>query len=216
MTFDISKRKKEKLVCGIGINDSFYNVYSYGKRDRSYVCWKSMLERCYLKSDSHYFGCSVCKEWLYYSNFKKWFDENYVEGYQLDKDILIVGNKEYSPTACVFVPKNINVLLTNSLKARGEYLIGVKQYKHGFIAQYTNNKYKRIGKCFSNEYDAYLWYKENRERTFKEIAQKYFDENKISKKIYDTLNDREVFLSEYELDRIAKLITIYPKNLPKC
>ena len=49
--------------------------------------------------------CSVCEEWKHFSNFKKWFDENYIEGFDIDKDILIKGNKVYSPEACSFVPR---------------------------------------------------------------------------------------------------------------
>jgi hypothetical protein len=36
---------------------------------------------------------------------------------QLDKDILVKGNKVYSPDACVFVPQCINILFTKSHKS---------------------------------------------------------------------------------------------------
>lgn len=62
------------------------------------------------KNKPTYEGCTVCDEWLYFSNFKKWFDENYIEGFQLDKDIIIRGNKVYSPQTCCFVPKEINII----------------------------------------------------------------------------------------------------------
>ena len=35
------------------------------------------------------------------------------EGKQLDKDIVIPGNKVYSPDACIFVDKRINNLMTS-------------------------------------------------------------------------------------------------------
>lgn len=47
-------------------------------------------------------------------SFKKWFDENYIKGYELDKDILIKGNRIYSPDTCCFVPSFINRLYTSS------------------------------------------------------------------------------------------------------
>lgn len=41
-------------------------------------------------------------------------DENWkphMEGWHLDKDILLKGNKVYSPETCAFVPAKINSLL---------------------------------------------------------------------------------------------------------
>lgn len=97
--------------------------------NRAYQTWKDMLKRCYSenaqKKNPTYIGCSVCDEWKYYSNFKEFYNANYVEGFQLDKDILIEGNKVYSPDTCVFVPSRINSLLNSRKSARGKYPIGV-------------------------------------------------------------------------------------------
>ena len=75
----------------------------------SYICWRDMLRRCYSakyqEKQPTYKGCRVCDDWLYYSNFKNWYDKSYYEvenkTSQLDKDILIKGNKVYSPDTCV-------------------------------------------------------------------------------------------------------------------
>lgn len=56
--------------------------------------------------------------WKYLSNFKKWYDEHYVEGWHLDKDILMQGNKFYSPETCCFVPFEINVLFRRRTKTK--------------------------------------------------------------------------------------------------
>ena len=92
------------LVSGVGINDIEINT-----KDKCYKVWHSMMNRCYSKKYHSKFptyqNCSVCNEWTYLSNFKRWFDENYVDGYVLDKDILVKGNKVYSPETCCFVPE---------------------------------------------------------------------------------------------------------------
>lgn len=94
-----------------------------------YTLWKDMICRCYspnmLKRCPTYIGCAVCKEWLLFSNFKKWFDENYIEGYDLDKDIIIKGNKVYSPETCCFVPHKLNCTINKCQRSRGELPIGV-------------------------------------------------------------------------------------------
>ena len=91
--------------------------------------YANMYNRCYSKAfqESHpwYKGCTVCDEWLDpehgLGRFAKWCNENYyiVEGEgttQLDKDILIPGNKIYSPDTCIFVPKRINCMFSGSSK----------------------------------------------------------------------------------------------------
>ena len=44
---------------------------------------------------------------------------------QLDKDILIKGNKEYNPNTCCFVDIRLNSLFTKDNAMRGKYPIGV-------------------------------------------------------------------------------------------
>lgn len=75
--------------------------------NKSYQVWHNMLLRCYYEKDRHknkaYANVSVCEEWFNYSNFHKWFEENYIEGMQLDKDMLSKESKIYSPQTCCFL-----------------------------------------------------------------------------------------------------------------
>lgn len=87
-----------------------------------------MLERCYsIKLQERYptyRGCTVSKEWLTFSNFRAWMVTQDFEGKQLDKDLLIEGNKVYGPETCVFVSGSVNRFTTDRGAARGEWLIG--------------------------------------------------------------------------------------------
>lgn len=121
------------LIFGVGINDAPYNVSSVieGKTVKCpfYIKWKSMLSRCYSESYQKrkptYIGCSVCDGWLEFSNFKLWMQGQDWKGKHLDKDLLVQGNKVYSPKFCLFVSQSINSLLVGSDSARGKYPIGV-------------------------------------------------------------------------------------------
>ncbi|MDT3718480.1 hypothetical protein [Pseudomonas oryzihabitans] len=114
-----------KLVYGVGINDL---ASEEGKTD-FYRKWVRMLERCYsakyLEKYSSYKGCSVCAEWLTFSNFKTWMKDQDYEGKHLDKDILIPGNRIYSPETCAFISCQLNLFLIEGGARRGEYPIGV-------------------------------------------------------------------------------------------
>ena len=54
-----------------------------------------------------------------------WWLENYREGRHLDKDILAVGNKEYGPDVCVYIPSMLNNFTIDNWASRGELPIGV-------------------------------------------------------------------------------------------
>jgi hypothetical protein len=55
----------------------------------------------------------------------------------LDKDILLPGNKHYSPELCAFVPKWLNAFISNmKQKDRGELPMGVQKYGNRFIARF--------------------------------------------------------------------------------
>ncbi len=83
---------------------------------KAFKLWKAMLVRCY--SDNYhdtrptYKTAEVCEEWQYYPNFLKWFEDNYVEGYDLDKDCLDLRRKYYSPETCIFIPRKLNSILS--------------------------------------------------------------------------------------------------------
>ena len=49
------------------IQDKNHNILD------SYMCWASMMTRCYSKNPKRYLSyknCIVCEDWIYYSNFK--------------------------------------------------------------------------------------------------------------------------------------------------
>lgn len=132
-----------KLVYGIGINDADYVTKIQetigridGKQKQKvvwrcpfYARWHGMLRRCY--SDAYkkerptYKDCTVCKEWLTFSNFKRWMEQQDWEGKELDKDILVYGNKIYSPETCIFVTNSLNLFVMESFAKLGKYPSGV-------------------------------------------------------------------------------------------
>ena len=87
-----------------------------------------MLERCYskkfLESNQSYIGTSVCSEWLYAAEFKKWMDQQDWRGKCLDKDIIVPGSRLYSPKTCAFVLQATNKFVARDA-SRGEYPTGV-------------------------------------------------------------------------------------------
>lgn len=188
--------KKRNLVRGIGINDYKGRISEHGTLIPSYQCWVGMLTRCYdyktHKKRSSYEDCYVCDEWKFFSNFKEWFDEHYVEGWHLDKDILVKGNKIYSPDKCCFVPCEINVLFVKSDKKRGKYPIGVsycKERGNFYVAVSINRSRTFIGR-YSTKQEAFEAYKKAKEENIKRIADKWKD--KIDSRVYKAMYNYKV------------------------
>lgn len=115
------KDTKMRLKVGVGINDADYLVSSRKKtKCPFYVKWSSMLDRCYGGNKNihnpTYKECTVCDEWLIFSNFKAWMETQDWEGKHLDKDLLFPGNKVYCPEGCCFLPEKINTFLKATRK----------------------------------------------------------------------------------------------------
>ncbi len=166
------------LVFGVGINDADYTVSKIvsGKIALcpAYVTWNSMLRRAYSPvyhaKYPAYVGVTVCAEWHRFMAFKRWYDDNHVDGFQLDKDILS-GTGEYSPDNCIFVPGWLNKFLTDSKGSRGEYPIGVYFDKSSgkFRAKCNNpltRKIESIGRFDSVEKAHSAW----RQRKLEHLA----------------------------------------------
>ena len=174
-----------KLVCGVGINDADYVVQPLvgGKQVCCpyYRTWKNMLKRCYHKSyqEGHksYTDCTVCEEWLTFSKFKSWMEKQDWKGKELDKDILFIGNKSYSPETSVFVTDKVNLFLLDSGATRGEYLIGVYfEKKVGkFRAQCATGKVQRHLGYYSNELEAHLAWKSYKHKLACKLADEQTD-----------------------------------------
>lgn len=196
---------RTKLILGVGVNDVPVPTRNGNIRNGSYRAWKSMLERCYSvkyqRKEPAYTGCSVCEEWKYYSNFKRWFDEKHVNGYALDKDILVRNNKVYSPQTCCFVPQEINGMLSNcESHNKKNGVIGVhidkRIKKNKYVASISRNGCtKEIGR-FQTKEEAFIAYKFAKEAHVKKMAALYFENGKITEKVYNALMNYKVEITD--------------------
>ncbi|USL89342.1 HNH homing endonuclease 2 [Bacillus phage vB_BceH_LY2] len=175
-----------------------------GKINRVYASWKNMLGRCYNKNSKEnkatYKDCLVCPEWHNYQNFARWYEENQYDiiegGLEVDKDILIKGNKEYSPKTCLLVPRPINVCILSNGKSRGGLPLGVHKNKRGgrYVAQTTIRGKKTYLGTFDTTEEAFQVYKQAKEKYIREIAEEY--KNKIPDKLYQALLNYEVEITD--------------------
>lgn len=181
-------------------NKGYMGVGRYSIKNRdAYNCWEGMLRRCYdpkFKSRlKTYETAEVCKEWLNFQNFAEWFyEENFAtcrdsrgNRYELDKDILLKGNKLYSPENCCFIPHRINSLIIGCNSRRGSLPIGVTSYKchKGFGAKLSVNGVVQNLGYFDTPEEAFLAYKKAKEDYIKEVAEDWKD--RIDDKTYTAL-----------------------------
>lgn len=188
------------------IGEGKYKSKANGKQTKVYRVWKCMLERCYnpwfLNKEPTYIDCYVCKEWHNFQNFADWFYENVYdcnnEKLQLDKDILVKGNKIYSPETCILVPQRINSLFTKSDASRGKYPIGVspnKKYNKLEVFCCTLEKQEYLGRFPLNRpFQAFTVYKNFKENYIKKVADEY--KELIPKKLYNVLYKYEVEIND--------------------
>ena len=171
--------KIERTVCGIGFNSGGNYETSLNKKQlKVYKLWAAMMNRCYnpiyLKQKPNYIGCTVCEEWHDFQNFAKWFysERFHIFKYELDKDILIKGNKIYSPETCCLVPHSINMLITNSGSKSGGYPQGISLHKGTGkfrVRLGVYGKIKYIG-LFNSEALALSAYKKAKESHIRDVA----------------------------------------------
>lgn len=109
--------RKVSPVWGLGINDlGVVPRDENGKVAKSYQHWIKIFYRSY-SPDHHdkfptYVGCSVDDRWHTLSNFIEWFDARYVQGWEVDKDVLVPENKVYSPDTCLIIPAHLNTIMS--------------------------------------------------------------------------------------------------------
>ena len=191
-------------VCGVGILGTKYPSTVNSRNTKEYALWQRMLKRCYSttfkKRRPTYEGCEVSDNFKSYEYFYEWCQNQIgfnVEGWHLDKDLLVKGNKVYSENTCVFIPQEINSMLIKSDKRRGEYLIGACWHKKGkaFVATVNKNKGKseHLG-LFNTELEAFNAYKTAKESFIKEQANKW--KSQVDIRAYNALMNYEVNIDD--------------------
>ena len=195
-------------VYGVGVIGDKYPSKVNGVLTKEYKLWTSMLVRCYSddfkKKRPTYEGCEVSDNFKNYEYFYEWCHKQIgfgVDGngnhFQLDKDLLVKGNKVYSEDSCVFIPTEINSLLVKRENMRGKYPIGVYWNKtaNAFVAQVSKNKgkQKNLG-SFNTELEAFNAYKTAKESFIKEQANEW--KGKIDVRAYEALMNYTVEITD--------------------
>ena len=191
-------------VFGVGVLGTKYPSRVNDVLTKEYTLWCDMLRRCY--SDAYkkrkptYEGCEVGDKFKSYEYFYEWCNKQIGfnnKDWQLDKDLLVKGNKIYSESTCVFIHQEINKVLVKRGALRGEHLIGVYWNKKAsaFVARVNKNKGKReyLG-LFNTEIEAFNAYKKAKEIYVKELADKWKD--KIDQRAYNALMTYEVSIDD--------------------
>lgn len=184
----MQKDTKSKLVYGVGLNDvgRATKMTQDGKllQCNFYTAWTGMLRRCYSKKYQEkyptYIGCYVCDEWMTFGNFKAWMSNQSWQGRHLDKDILFVGNKAYSPDNCIFVDPIVNTFIEDRSLARGEFMIGASWHSRdcafqSHCANPITKKREYLG-SFKSDSDAHQAWKKRKHELACQLAELQTDD----------------------------------------
>lgn len=194
---------KNKLIFGVGINDADYNVARKGWVEGKYkivwacpfyLVWKEMIRRCYdvslHKRLPTYKNCTICKDWIYFSNFKDWMETQDWERKELDKDIIVAGNKFYSPETCVFVSSRVNLFIRER-KKNNSLPTGVFLTKSGKYQATGNGKF--LGYYETAEQAHQVWLNFKIEKAY-ELAEEQSDE-RVAKSLIDRYENYQTVIN---------------------
>lgn len=168
-------------------------------KTKEFSHWNAMRDRC--KKDGAtqklypaYIGCSMDSFFedpkQGFQNFAAWC-QNQVgfkkEGFELDKDILVKGNKVYGPNTCVFVPQQINnlFLVPRKKDQTNNMPVGVRFVDNGYRVEISiDNKAVNLGR-FQNVNLAEQAYLTRKVQDIHEKAKLYKDQ--IDSRVYDSM-----------------------------
>ena len=206
-TYNLNNRK---LICGVGINDYVGVCIVNGRSRISYSRWLGILQRCYnnyTSKNAKYIGCTISDEWKRYSVFKAWFDEHYCGDlypdtiWELDKDLLIDGNKVYSSDTVAIIPNTLNNLIHDSSK--GYSLSNIDGLYKAVL--YHNNGVVTIGSYVTVE-EAVYNFKLAKDRLIRKVCREHilaYPESDDTVKVCNVLLERHALDKSTETFRVA-------------
>lgn len=197
----------QSKVYGIGLNCGKYPTSINNKRIKEYSLWAGMLLRCtenFWEANANYKGTTCSESFKSYAFFYEWcqsqigfknIDAN-GEVWPLDKDILVKGNRCYSESSCVFIPRRINQLLVSRALFRGDSPIGVSWSERTgkFTVWCKGLKTRHYLGSFETELEAFSIYKEFKQETIRQVAEQY--KSQIDPRAYKALINYEVSIDD--------------------
>lgn len=179
--------------------------------EESYNTWLQILKRLYstnkhdMRNGEGYRGVTLTEEWHNLQNFCAWSIKQV--GYNcksdngrawcIDKDILIEGNREYKPEACVYVPDDINTFF--SVKDGGNHLYGAESInpktpksKIGYTARCGNpiTKDREYLGFYETQEEAHEVYVKRKNEIARELAKYY--KGVVDDRVVEALNNFDI------------------------
>ena len=185
-------------VCGVGyFGEGEYKSKINKTKTKGYLCWVSMLERAYSLNYKRkyptYIDVSVCEEWHNFQNFAEWYYKQpnaEKEGFDLDKDLTLPGNKVYSPEACTLVPKEINYVTIDQANRRGDCPRWVSSHGDKYVSYINISKKRKHLGVYETPDEAFDAYKKEKSRYLRELAERHKDV--LCAKVYKNLIEWEI------------------------
>lgn len=186
------------LVYGVGyVGVGAHSAQENGKQTAAYRKWVKILERCYddkfKAKNPAYSTCTVSQEWHCFQVFAEWFhaqpnSEN--AGFEIDKDLMVLGSEIYSDSTCSFVPQEINKMLNSCAASRGEYPLGVHLNRKRFMARVSINGESLCLGTYDTPDQAHAAYREAKKQYVRSAAEDRKDQ--LHPKVYASLSSWDV------------------------
>lgn len=189
----------QPTVYGVGIVGNKYKTHmklnGVKKPRREYMIWRDMIRRCYDEKDHirypTYKDCTVSDNFKSYEYFYEWCQEQKGFGlpdWQLDKDLLIPGNKIYSEDTCCFLPWEINTALITWQNIKKETPVGVKKIGNKYQGScYVTTKSRVTSILYDTAEEAFKFYKFIKEQRIHQLARDYKD--LLDERAFEALNN---------------------------
>lgn len=177
----------------------YCHTISPDMRSVIYSIWRCLVQRTLTDSYNKnrvrntYEDATICDEWHNFQVFCKFVNENkyFKKGFHLDKDLLVTGNKHYSPETCCFLPQVINGLIAINYETNNDLPVGVnRKYDYYEAAISYRGKRKRIG-MYATPEEASAAYVQAKEAYVKELALEWKD--RIEPRAFEALMNWTVY-----------------------
>ena len=176
---------------------------SIGQPAPVYRAWGSMMNRAYSQKykteKPTYANVSVCREWHNFQTFADWYCRQHgmnpeATDYHLDKDLLVKGNRVYSPETCCLIPAAINAVVHSlihvDLDSDDTYGLphGVQQDDEGFFVKVSMNGQAHYLHGFKSPQSASRAYKALRTVAIQDLIDQHTLCDRVVKAMSNTIN----------------------------